>query len=115
MAGKAQVTEEDIARFPPEMQKQIREQLRPEPAPDTPQKPREWWQVDAPPRPVQGTPISPQKVATKEWYKAPPRPIVQQSKPLRRKRKSHMIWYILLAYALLIALCIIPGLIYQLK
>ena len=116
----AHLTIQDIRQFPPDVQRQIMAELYPEPIPSPthpaipPAKPAEWWQIDGQPvKPVIGEPIVPHKpAAAKEWYNTPKaRPIAKTMK----KRKSRMIWYILLAYVLLIALCIIPGLIYQIR
>ena len=126
MSGKYEIHIEDL---PPEMQKQILEEFGTKQIPNPthppaipPAKPREWWQVDGPPvKPVPGTPIVPRKQATcanetnwweKKTLRGSTRPITPHK--VRKKKKSYL-WLILLAYALLIGACIIPGLIYQLK
>ena len=112
----AHLTIQDIRQFPPEMQKQIMEELYPEPIPSPthpaipPAKPAEWYQVGfvAPER----VPADPQQRApAKAWYNAPKTKTPQR----RTRKKNHMLLWVILAYALLLGACIIPGLIYQLK
>jgi hypothetical protein len=68
--------------------------------PQTSTPPKEWYQVGYAP------PIVPHRSAPI----VPPRKIAQQK--AHKKRKSYL-WLILLAYALLIVLCLLPGLIYH--
>jgi hypothetical protein len=72
----ANLTLKDIERFPPEIQKQILDQIKedePQPTQTTTQKP--------------------------------------PAQPLRRKHKSYLWLYVLLAYIFVIAACILPGLL----
>jgi hypothetical protein len=87
---------EILAAAPPEI---VRLCTPPPPVvPQTSAPPKEWYQVGYAP------PIVPHKSA----------PIVPKRTPAKahKKRKSYL-WLILLAYALLIALCVLPGLIYR--
>jgi hypothetical protein len=63
----------------------------------------DWWKAGyVKPEPVPGKPIVPHRAPQK----------VAPRKPLRR---SHLIWWILLAWVLFIALCTIPGILYQIR
>lgn len=123
---KVNLSMEDLKKFPPDVQKQILDELEPKP----PDKPLEWYQVGYKP-PAQGVvdpihrtpiiqtksgePIIPHRAQTDWWEKKTLRGSTRPVTPhkVRKKKKSYL-WLILLAYVLIIALCIVPGLLYRL-
>jgi hypothetical protein len=94
----AKISAEDLAKFPPEIQKQILAELTPPPAPETP---KEWYQIG-------GTRPAPH--ATQPAPKGAEQPRRAPRTP-RKPHKSYLWLYILVAYILLISACLLPGLL----
>ena len=107
----AKISAEDLAKFPPEIQKQILAELTP--APETPKAPAEWFQVgyvpstrtytQPSPRPAQPHATQPRRATQTQRTTATRMP--------RKPHKSYLWLYILVAYILLISACLLPGLL----
>jgi len=89
----AKISAEDLAKFPPEIQKQILAELTPPPAPETP---KEWYQIGGT-RPAQPHATQTQRTTA--------------TRMPRKPHKSYLWLYILVAYILLISACLLPGLL----
>jgi hypothetical protein len=97
----ANLTPADIARLPPDIQRQIMEELNP-PKPPAPETPKEWYQVGGT-RPAQPHATQPAPKGAEQPRRAPRTP--------RKPHKSYLWLYILVAYILLISACLLPGLL----
>jgi hypothetical protein len=106
----AKISAEDLAKFPPEIQKQILAELTPPPAPETP---KEWYQIGGTrpaPHATQPAPRSAEQPRRTQPSRST-QPVRTAPKPVRRPHKSYLWLYILVAYILLISACLLPGLL----